>query len=1525
MIAAVLMSASSLVVAHPISFNSTITYSASQPTATSGSISNWTGATFDAANLGGSGVNADGGANNGTANDAYTYVANNQPRQGQTFTTGSNPNGYQLTAVTVRMAGYTNNNATGSNRTSWDLNAHNGPIQVEIGKVNGTDVVTLTKQMFIMGRAGNPGAGTSANGAGQYVTFHLPFTTYLEPNTTYAFDFWVGNGSSNYFEWLGTQNNEVAGGTAYNRAWWGGPITPLAGERVFQAHLTALDAPRPRMASPGTLHTQEDINRMKAKIAAGEQPWLTGYNMLLSSPYNNLGWPAYPTEYIVRGDSGNNYTRSQQDAQLIYTLSLLWHLTGDTAYANRAVYIANVWGSTLKGVTGNTNKSLAAGICGYLFAVGGDLLSMYPGWAETDKQAYKDMMMRVFYPENLDFLWRHHDTPWSKGGTTHYRLNWDTYNMASMAAIGVLCDNRAVYEQAVDYFKYGPGNGRIERAAWYIFPDGMATTEEMGRDQGHNFGGWGGGGMLYLCQTAWNQGDDLFGYDNNRVLRALEYIAKYNLGGNAYYTPWHRNASLTYTESAASSAGRGGFIPMYEMAYHHYVNIKGLAAPYSTIAAERMRPEPWPNTGAHPSQVDWFGHGTLTHSRDPMAQGAVPSGLRAHWSKNRVTLSWWGTARATGYTIKRSTAPGGPYAAVGTIEDSAGILETVFADTDVVNGTAYYYVISAVTPTGETDNSAELAVRRSLVARYTFEGSPDDVVGTRHAALYGGSTGLPTYAPGQGGGQAISLNGVDGYVQLPVGAATYRDVTIAAWVYWNGGANWQRIFDFGSEIEKSMFLTPKSGSNTLRFHITTTRGADGSGTLDGPALPIGQWVHVAVTFNGDVGTLFVNGKPVDTKVIDAVAPLFSQVFCYLGRSMWNADPLFNGRIDDFRIYNYALSGSDVWTLWGGSAAAPPEFSIDPIVKPNAVQSSPYAGQTLSANVSSGGQGLAFSKLSGPSWLTVAPDGTLSGTPANSDAGLNYFVVRATAANGATDDAALYIEVENVNDAPFWRKDTILIQGITQGQAVTGSLADEADDPDLSVDPNEALTFSKAAGPKWLAVSQDGRFFGTPASEDVGMNSFTVRVVDASGAIADAMLTIPVYGFSLRSHYPFNSSLNDIVSGYNGAGTGDALFAEGQLGAAIQLDGADDYVTLPAGVVNYDHVTIAAWVNWNGGAVWQRIFDFGSNTDQTLFLTPRSGSNTLRFAIKNGGGEETVETSQLPAGRWVHVAVTLGGNTARLYVDGELKASQNTMTVKPADFKPSVNYIGKSQWPDPLFHGKIDDFRIYNYALTPSEINWIRVQSRTPYLGVPTAIPGRLEFENFDIGGQLISFYDKTAANGYGAYRPNEPVDIMSITDGGAGFALWTEGAEWIEYTCAIEPGTYTIIVRSSSPYAAQQLTLSQGEQTAAAFTLPNSGGVENWRDTILTNVTLIGGADRILRFTLGNSASVLNYVDFIRQFNPADISRDGRVDMDDAAILAAQWLSAPGQPSADIAPPGGDAAVDSLDLLMLAENWMAND
>ena len=106
----------------------------------------------------------------------------------------------------------------------------------------------------------------------------------------------------------------------------------------------------------------------------------------------------------------------------------------------------------------------------------------------------------------------------------------------------------------------------------------------------------------------------------------------------------------------------------------------------------------------------------------------------------------------------------------------------------------------------------------------------------------------------------------------------------------------------------------------------------------------------------------------------------------------------------------------------------------------------------------------------------------------------------------------------------------------------------------------------------------------------------------------------------------------------------------------------------------------------------------------------NAENGQLYAVCNQerrAAEQIVQTSALAANTWVHVALTLGNGSASLYVNGEVKATAN-VTIKPSDFKPNKNYIGKSQFADPLFNGLIDEFRVYNRALSADEIKAVTI-------------------------------------------------------------------------------------------------------------------------------------------------------------------------------------------------------------------------
>jgi uncharacterized protein len=135
-------------------------------------------------------------------------------------------------------------------------------------------------------------------------------------------------------------------------------------------------------------------------------------------------------------------------------------------------------------------------------------------------------------------------------------------------------------------------------------------------------------------------------------------------------------------------------------------------------------------------------------------------------------------------------------------------------------------------------------------------------------------------------------------------------------------------------------------------------------------------------------------------------------------------------------------------------------------------------------------------------------------------------------------------------------------------------------------------------------------------------------------------------------------------------------------------------------------------NLSNGTTWSRIFDFGTGPGVNMFLTPKSGENTLRFAITTSwaGGEQQINYKEsLPTGVWKHVAVTLSGNTGILYVDGVDVGRNDAVAVKPSDMELTPNnYIGQLQYPDPYLKGIVDDFRIYSRALSASEINSLLV-------------------------------------------------------------------------------------------------------------------------------------------------------------------------------------------------------------------------
>jgi parallel beta-helix repeat protein len=191
--------------------------------------------------------------------------------------------------------------------------------------------------------------------------------------------------------------------------------------------------------------------------------------------------------------------------------------------------------------------------------------------------------------------------------------------------------------------------------------------------------------------------------------------------------------------------------------------------------------------------------------------------------------------------------------------------------------------------------------------------------------------------------------------------------------------------------------------------------------------------------------------------------------------------------------------------------------------------------------------------------------------------------------------------------------------------------------------------------------------------------------------------------------------HDSAGQYHGTVCGDPQWTTGKVGGALQFDGLDDYVELPIDMVisSLADCTLATWVNFSPGTGRdRRIFDFGRNSKVYMCLTASTEANgPVGFAITvlgnmNWREDQTMTAYVLRAG-WHHLAVTMDARnkTHSLYLDGHIIARNPAAQFSPRDLGATTNnWLGRAQYPgEHYFKGSLDDFRIYNRALSEAEV------------------------------------------------------------------------------------------------------------------------------------------------------------------------------------------------------------------------------
>ncbi len=283
--------------------------------------------------------------------------------------------------------------------------------------------------------------------------------------------------------------------------------------------------------------------------------------VMLSQVQAQTNWRmSGPYEVIARdGEYQHTKTGSERDMKA----ALDFAKAGKTT---EALNIINAYANTMQRIEGH-DAPLCAIQCFYLVRAMTLLRShAQPSWQQMIQKSMLPMM------EQFEA-----DSPYANG-------NWGAIVNRLRMACAIFLQDSLMYRHSVDYYLGAYDNGALPH---YI--NEMGQCQESGRDQSHVQLGL--EALAQTCEMAWEQGDDLWGALDNRLLKGFEYTARYNLGYDVPFSRWDDCTGLYCRWDKPGAMGRGRLWNIYELPYNHYVGRRGLAMPYTERIVKGEKPK----------------------------------------------------------------------------------------------------------------------------------------------------------------------------------------------------------------------------------------------------------------------------------------------------------------------------------------------------------------------------------------------------------------------------------------------------------------------------------------------------------------------------------------------------------------------------------------------------------------------------------------------------------------------------------------------------------------------------------------------------------------------------------------------------------------------------------------------------------------------------------------------------------------------------------------------------------------------
>lgn len=626
-------------------------------------------------------------------------------------------------------------------------------------------------------------------------------------------------------------------------------------------------------------------------------------------------------------------------------------------------------------------------------------------------------------------------------------------------------------------------------------------------------------------------------------------------------------------------------------------------------------------------------------------------------------------------------------------------------------------VSAGILPTGPLGSSATWANQGSLGGEFTVQGGTG--ISVSNVTINGNTNCRAVVLPGSANNWfKLSVNPP---TTSPIyGTTTVKPVyTVAAWVYTTNL----------STVRNCCYTSFTQGGRGANFYYGNGMAAadhwEAGASLGRPAdavWPAGTWHHLVIANNGTTEALYVDGSTTPATSVTGTAGYFGPGPVQIGAALWKggAQDFFNCQIGAVRIYDAACAAGDV-----------------PALLADMVPEVPAVTYTIAATAGAGG--------------TISPSGTRILAP-----GLNQtYTITAAVGNVIAD-----VKVDNVSQGAIGSYTFTNVQANhtidATFTAVPTATVTASAGPGGTISPSGATTVNAGTSPVFSILPTPGNYVVDVLVDGVSVGAVGSHTFTSIAAGAHTISATFASNGDLIARYLFDESDGAVAADaspnhLDANLLGGFSWVSGKYDNAVNLGGANGYAVLPDGIASgLGDFTITAWVNLTTSPFWGRIFDIGSGTGQYMFLAANVGSNLMRYAIKNGGGEQVVNSSvALPTGSWQHVAVTRSGNTVTLYLNGVACGSNPAVTIKPSDLGTTTqSWIGRSQYNDPYLNGSVDDFRIYAKPLTVAEIvevmtGGVRVVSGTVVDGGSNPVAATVVLK---LDGAVVQTFN-TAADG----------------------------------------------------------------------------------------------------------------------------------------------------------------------------------